>query len=158
MTAYETLLRLAYRTPADQSHYLTPQVLGAYADFERAKASEQSFRFERWRLGIAASLLHLLAELGDFELARRAAQVLHRALSSAHSPEDIDAQIGHEAKLFDQLYTNLYVNDDGEDLLDLFARTLDADTPALLEAVQNEAVDVARDLDFETEDDDAEDE
>ncbi|NML67467.1 hypothetical protein HHL22_19875 [Hymenobacter sp. RP-2-7] len=153
MTAYETLLRLAYRSPADQSRYLTPVALGAYAEFAQASAAEQSFRFERWRLGIASSLLHLLAELGDFELARRAAEVLHRALSTARSPEDIDQQIGREAKLFDQLYTNLYVNDDGEELLDLFARTLDADAPALLEAVQAEAVDIARELDFEVEDD-----
>ncbi|MGI4834079.1 MAG: hypothetical protein ACRYFK_11520 [Janthinobacterium lividum] len=152
MTAYETLLRLAYRSPADQSRYLTPQALGAYAAFEQASATEQSFRFEVWRLGIAGSLLHLLAELGDFELARRAAEVLHRALSTARSPQDIDEQIGREAKLFDQLYTNLYVNDDGEDLLDLFARTLDADAPAQLETVQAEAIDVARELDFEADD------
>lgn len=151
MTAYETLLRLAYRAPADQSRYLTPAALGAYADFERASAREQPFRFEVWRLGVAGSLLHLLAELGDFELARRAAEVLHRALSTARSPDDIDQQIGREAKLFDQLYTNLYVNDEGEELLDLFARTLDADAPALLEAVQAEAVDVAHELDFEAE-------
>jgi hypothetical protein len=80
--------------------------------------------------------------------------VLHRALSTARSPEDIDKQIGREAKLFDQLYTNLYVNDEGEILLDLFARTLDADAPALLGAVQAEAVEVARELDFEANDED----
>ena len=151
MTAYETLLRLAYRKPADQSRYLTPVALGAYGAFEQASAAEQSFRFELWRLGIAASLLHLVAELGDFEMARRAADVLHKALNTARSPEDIDQQIGRETTLFDQLYTNLYVNDDGEELLDLFARTLDADAPALLETVQNEAVEIARDLDFEAE-------
>lgn len=156
MTVYETLLRLAYRSPADQGRYLTPAALGAYAGFEAASSSEQPFRFEVWRLGIAASLLQLLAELGDFELARRAAEVLHRALSTARSPHDIDQQIGREAKLFDQLYTNLYVNDEGEELLDLFARTLDADAPALLATVQAEAVELARDLDFEAAEDDEE--
>lgn len=149
MTAYETLLRLAFRTPADQAHYLTPATLGAYPTFEQATPREQPFRFEQWRLGVASALLRLLADLGDHDEARRAADVLHRALSTAQSPADIDQQIGKENKLFEQIYTNLYVNDEGEALLDLFARTLDADAPALLAAVQAEAVDLARTLDFE---------
>ena len=156
MTTYETLLRLAFRTPADQAHYLTPATLGAYPAFERATPREQPFRFEQWRLGVAASLLRLLGELGDHDEARRAADVLHRALSTAQSPQDIDKQIGKENKLFEQIYTNLYVNDEGEALLDLFARALDADAPDLLDQVQHEAVDLARDLDFERPDEDDE--
>jgi hypothetical protein len=149
MSSYETLLHLAFREPADQATYLTPAVLGAYAGFEQAAPREQSFRFEQWRLGVATSLLRLLADLGDHEEARQAADVLHRALSTARSPEDIDKQIHKESKLFDQIYTNLYVNDEGEALLDLFARTLDADAPDLLAQVNYEAVDLARELDFE---------
>ncbi|WP_223651719.1 hypothetical protein [Hymenobacter psoromatis] len=149
MSAYETLLRLAFRTPAEAARYLTPAALGAYLTFEQATPREQPFRFEQWRLGVASALLRLLADLGDHEEARRAADVLHRALSTAQSPADIDQQISKENKLFDQIYTNLYVNDEGEALLDLFARTLDADAPALLAAVQAEAVDLARALDFE---------
>ena len=142
-------LRLAFRAPADQTQYLTPAVLAAATTFEQAPAREQPFRFEQWRLGVAASLLRLLADLGDHEEARRAAEVLHKALSTARSPEEIDKQIGREAKLFDQIYTNLYVNEEGEALLDLFARTLDADDPSLLAQVEAEAVDLARELDFE---------
>lgn len=153
MTAYETLLRLAFRAPADQASYLTPATLGAYPTFEQATPREQPFRFEQWRLGVAASLLRLLADLGDHDEARRAADVLHRALNTAQSPPDIDKQIGKENKLFEQIYTNLYVNDEGEALLDLFARTLDADAPDLLAQVQQEAVDLARELDFERPDD-----
>lgn len=149
MTTYETLLRLAFRDPADQEKYLTPAALGAYNSFEQAPAREQSFRFEQWRLGVAMSLLRLLADLGDHDEARRAAAVLHQALSTARSPEDIDKQIHKESKLFDQIYTNLYVNDEGEALLDLFARTLDADAPDFLAQVNAEAVDLARELDFE---------
>ena len=154
MTTYETLLHLAFRDPADQDKYLTPAALGAYAVFEQAPAREQSFRFEQWRLGVAMSLLRLLADLGDHEEARRAATVLHIALSTARSPEDIDKQIHKESKLFDQIYTNLYVNDEGEALLDLFARTLDADAPDLLAQVNAEAVDLARELDFEARNED----
>ncbi|MGI4740343.1 MAG: hypothetical protein ACRYG7_34660 [Janthinobacterium lividum] len=148
MTTYETLLHLAFRDPADQAQYLTPAALGAYAGFEQASAREQPFRFEQWRLGVAMSLLRLLGDLGDHDEARRAAAVLHKALSTAISPQDIDKQIGRENKLFDQIYTNLYVNEEGEALLDLFARTLDADAPDFLGQVEAEAVDLARELDF----------
>jgi len=151
MTTYETLLRLAFRAPEDVAHYLTPATLGAANGFEQASRAEQSFRFEQWRLGVAASLLRLLADLGDHDEARRAADVLHRALNTAKSPQDIDKQIGKENKLFEQIYTNLYVNDEGEALLDLFARTLDADAPDLLAQVEAEAVDLGRGLDFERE-------
>ena len=154
MTTYETLLRLAYRDPVDVTLHLTSSVLEAYDSFQQATAREQPFRFERWRLGVAASLLRLLADLGDHDEARRAAAVLHRALSTARSPQDIDQQIGREAKLFDAVYTNLYVNDEGETLLDLFARTLDADAPELLAQVEAEAVSVARELNFEREEED----
>jgi hypothetical protein len=154
MTSYENLLRLAFRAPADQEHYLTPAVLGAYAGFEQATPREQAFRFEQWRLGVATCLLRLLADLGEHDEARAAADVLHRALSTARSPEDIDKQIHKESKLFDQIYTNLYVNDEGEALLDLFARTLDADAPDLLAQVNDEAVDLARELDFEARNED----
>jgi hypothetical protein len=156
MTTYETLLRLAFRTPADVAHYLTPVTMSASTTFERAPKGEQSFRFEQWRLGVAASLLRLLADLGDHDEARRAADVLHQALNTAHSPQEIDKQIGKENKLFEQIYTNLYVNDEGEALLDLFARTLDADAPDLLAQVEDEAVVLARELDFEARNDDAE--
>ncbi len=156
MSPYETLLRLAFRSPEDVAHYLTPATLGAAAGFERASRADQSFRFEQWRLGVATSLLRLLADLGDHDAARRAADVLHRALNTARSPQDIDKQIGKENKLFEQIYTDLYVNDEGEALLDLFARTLDADAPDLLAQVETEAVDLARGLDFEREEDDEE--
>ncbi len=154
MSSYETLLRLAFRSPEDVAHYLTPATLGAAAGFERASRADQAFRFEQWRLGVATSLLRLLADLGDHDAARRAADVLHRALNTARSPQDIDKQIGKENKLFEEIYTDLYVNDEGEALLDLFARTLDADAPDLLAQVQAEAVDLARGLDFERNDED----
>ena len=155
MTTYETLLRLAFREPAAATQYLTPATLGAYIGFEQAAAREQPFRFEQWRLGVALSLLRLLGDLGDHDEARRAADVLHRALNTATSPQEIDKQIGKENKLFEQIYTNLYVNDEGEALLDLFARTLDADAPDFLGQVEAEAVDLARELDFESANDDA---
>ena len=57
--------------------------------------------------------------------------------------------MGRETRLFDQLYNNLYVNEQGEELLNLFGRTLEADAPALLDEIAREGVALARILDFD---------
>ncbi|WP_210519645.1 hypothetical protein [Hymenobacter terricola] len=148
MSPYEQLLHLAFTAPNDVKYYLTPATLQAYDQLRAAPPAQLPFRFEQVRLGLAMSLLKLVSELGDHDESRQVLDVLHRALSEARTPEDIDRIVGREARLFDRLYENLYVNEEGEELLNLFGRTLDADAPALLEAVAQEAVDLARTLDF----------
>lgn len=150
---YEQLLRAAFRTDADAAYYLTEPDTAAYATFEHAKHKDIAFRFERVRLGVAMSLLKLLTDLGDHEESRRVLDVLHRALS-ARSVADIDTIITRDAKLFERLYTNLYVNEEGEQLLHLFERTLDADTQPLMDAVIKEALALAEELDFDAVDED----
>ncbi|WP_152559885.1 hypothetical protein [Hymenobacter sp. IS2118] len=152
MTPYEQLLHLAFTAPNDVKYYLTPTTLRAYDLLQKAPTPERPFRFEQVRLGVAMSLLKLVSELGEHDESRQVLDVLHRALSEARSPEDIDRIVGREARLFDRLYENLYVNEQGEELLNLFGRTLDADAPELLEEVAQEAVDLARTLDFGSED------
>ena len=154
MTPYEQLLHLAFTAPNDVKYYLTPTTLLAYDHLRAAPPTELSFRFEQVRLGVAMSLLKLVSELGEHDESRQVLDVLHRALSEARSPEDIDRIVGREARLFDRLYENLYVNEEGEELLNLFGRTLDADAPELLEEVAQEAVDLARTLDFSPNDED----
>ncbi len=153
MTPYEQLLHLAFTAPNDVKYYLTPATLRAYDQLRAALPAERPFRFEQMRLGLAMSLLKLVSELGDHDESRQVLAVLHRALNEARSPEDIDRIVGREARLFDRLYENLYVNEEGEELLNLFGRTLDADAPALLEDVAQEAVDLARTLDFSPDED-----
>ncbi|GAC1369798.1 MAG: hypothetical protein NVS3B25_26830 [Hymenobacter sp.] len=153
MTPYEQLLHLAFTSPNEVKYYLTPPVLRAEDQLRAAPPFERPFRFEQVRLGLAMSLLKLVSELGDHDESRQVLDVLHRALSEARSPEDIDRIVGREARLFDRLYENLYVNEQGEELLNLFGRTLDADAPALLEAIAQEAVDLARTLDFSADED-----
>ena len=148
MTPYEQLLHLAFTAPNDAKYYLTPNALQAYDLLRKAPPAQLPFRFEQMRLGLALSLLRLVSELGDHDESRQVLDVLHRALSEARSPEDIDRIIGREARLFDRLYENLYVNEEGEELLNLFGRTLDADAPALLEEIAQEGVALARTLDF----------
>lgn len=151
---YATLLQLSFPDPADAGRYLSPAVRQAYATFAAAAPAEQPFRFEQLRLGVALCLLKLLADLGDHDESRQLLPVLHRALTESRSPADIDRIMSKEARLFDQLYNNLYVNEEGELLLDLFARTLDADHPQLLDEVIEEAVDLVPQLDFEHPEDD----
>jgi hypothetical protein len=148
MSPYEQLLHLAFTSPNDVRYYLTPATLQAHDQLRAAPPAQRPFRFEQVRLGLAMSLLKLVSELGDHDASRQVLDVLHWALAEARSPEDIDRIVGREAHLFDRLYENLYVNEEGEELLNLFGRTLDADAPELLEAVAREAVDLARTLDF----------
>ncbi|GAB3734992.1 hypothetical protein GCM10027594_16440 [Hymenobacter agri] len=150
MTPYEQLLHLAFTTPNDVKYYLTPTALRAYAELRTAPPAQRPFRFEQVRLGLAMSLLKLVSELGDHAESRQVLDLLHRALSEARSPEDIDRIVSREARLFDRLYENLYVNEEGEELLNLFGRTLEADAPELLDDIAQEGVDLARTLDFDT--------
>ncbi|WP_324676427.1 hypothetical protein [Hymenobacter sp. GOD-10R] len=152
---YEQLLRTAFRAEADVTTYITEPTRTAYAAFEQASKADLAFRFERVRLGVAMSLLKLLADLGDHEESRRVMEVLHKALR-ARSVADIDATITRDAKLFERLYTNLYVNEEGEQLLNLFERTLDADNQPLMDEVIAEALDLASELDFDASDEDDE--
>jgi len=154
MSPYEQLLHLAFTAPNDVRYYLTPNALRAYDALQTAAGPDRPFRFEQVRLGVAMSLLKLVSELGDHDESRQVLDVLHRALSEARSPEDIDRIVGREAKLFDRLYENLYVNKEGEELLNLFARTLEADAPSLLDAIAQEGVNLARTLDFDAHDED----
>jgi len=153
MTPYEQLLHLAFAAPNDAKYYLTPAARQAHDRLQAAPPTERPFRFEQMRLGLAMSLLKLVSALGDHDESRQVLDVLHRALSEARSPEDIDRIVGRDARLFDRLYENLYVNESGEELLNLFGRTLDADAPELLEAVAQEALDLARTLDFSPDED-----
>ena len=154
MTPYEHLLHLAFTASNDVKNYLTPTTLQAYDQLRAALPAQRPFRFEQVRLGLAMGLLKLVSELGDHAESRQVLDVLHRALGEARSPEDIDRIVGREARLFDRLYEHLYVNEEGEELLNLFGRTLDADAPELLEAIAQEAVDLARTIDFSPEEED----
>ncbi|MDQ2770772.1 MAG: hypothetical protein M3Y54_09745 [Bacteroidota bacterium] len=153
MSPYEQLLHLAFTAPNDVKYYLTPTALRAHEALRSAPPAQLPFRFEQVRLGLAMSLLKLVSELGDHAESRQVLDVLHRALSEARSPEDIDRIVSREARLFDRLYENLYVNEEGEELLNLFGRTLEADAPELLDEIAHEAVALARTLDFSQEED-----
>lgn len=149
-SAYEQLLHEAFRRAAEPRRFLAPLTLSAYDDMQRAPAPQLAFRFERVRLGVAMSLLQLLADLGDHEDSRRVVDVLQRALR-AGSVTDIDKTMHKEAATFERLYSNLYVNEEGEQLLHLFERTLDADSERAMDVIIQEALELAQELDFDRE-------
>lgn len=144
---YQRLLQTAFSAEADAAQYLHPTTLAAYRTFEQAGPQDLAYRFERVRLGVALALMKLLSDLGDLEESRRVLEVLHRALR-APSVAAIDATITKEANAFEKLYTNLYVNEEGEQLLNLFERALDADSQPLMDDVIREALRLAPTLDF----------
>ena len=155
-TTYDQLLHQAFPDPADAARYLSKPTLAAYHDLEHANRPELSFRFERVRLAVAMALMKLLADLGDHADSRAVLDLMHRALR-AGSTQEIDAIITKEGKLFDRLYSNLYVNEQGEELLNLFGDTLEVDSVAGMDALMADALALAQELDF-TQDDEDEDE
>ncbi|MBC6990477.1 hypothetical protein [Hymenobacter sp. BT491] len=150
---YKELLQIAFSTEAEAAYYLTDAEKAAYITFTKASGTERPFRFERVRLGVAMALMKMLADLGDHEESRHVLDLLHRALG-ARSAAEIDNIITRDAKLFERLFTNLYVNEDGEQVLHLFERTLDADTQPAMDEVIEDALAVAQELDFTREEED----
>ncbi len=165
VVTFETLLRLAFGERYDT--YFTETETTAYTRFERAvggrmppgaPAHELSFAFERVRLAVAMALLQLLLDLAHEahpdnhavdpaeDEAAIALHVLHRALREANSPPEIDAIVSAEADVFERLYTDLFVNEAGEQVLLLFERTLQADTRRELDGCLNEAAKLAQAL------------
>ncbi|MBC7448675.1 MAG: hypothetical protein H7330_11515 [Hymenobacteraceae bacterium] len=167
VVTFETLLRLAFGERYD--NFFTETETTAYTRFERAvngrlppgaPAHEPSFAFERVRLAVAMALLQLLLDLAheahpdgqppnaslDDDEAAVALKVLHRALREAHSPAEIDTIVAAEADVFERLYTDLFVNDAGEQVLLLFERTLHADTRRELDGCLSEAAKLAQAL------------
>ena len=150
---YQRLLELAFAAdPAAADRYLTPTTREAYHAFGQAAPADLAYRFERVRLGVALALLRLLAELGDMDEARQVLDVLKNALQ-APSVAGIDKAMQKGATTFDRLYANLYVNEDGEQVLHLFERTLDADTRLLMDDVIQEALQLVPTLDFSRDED-----
>ncbi len=161
VVTFETLLRLTFGERYDD--YFTSAETTAYTRFDRAasgrtlpkaSAAELSFAFERVRLAIAMALLQILLDLAHeahpddqppdpTDEAAVALAVLHRALREATSPPEIDAIVGAEAGVFERLYTDLFVNDAGEQVLLVFERTLQADTRRELDGCLSEAARLA---------------
>ncbi|KAA9338282.1 hypothetical protein F0P96_05440 [Hymenobacter busanensis] len=143
---FDRLLQLTFGP--NNTELLTPAAYSAYDEFEAAQPAEQPFRFERVRLLVAMSLLKALSDLGGPDDSHQVLLVLQRALQ-ARSTDEIDAIITKDAQRFEKLYTNLYVNDEGGQLLELFEETLSADTEPAMSHVIDDAAELISTLDFD---------
>ncbi len=168
VVTFETLLRVAFGERYDE--FFSAAETTAYSRLDRALQQADagvavSFAFERVRLGVALALLQLLIDLrdegetvvsipapdGPDDEARAVQRILHRALREAQSVEEIDGLVQAEASAFERLYTDLFVDDDGELVLLLFERTLAADTRRELDRCLTEAARLAEYLHTEPE-------
>ena len=113
----------------------------------RKVTGELHFYFEKIRLGVAIALMQIFMDLGGDETSSKVLEVLKKA-AKAPGVAQIDAIIQKESKIFDKLFQNLYTNTEGEMILDLFARTLEADSRKEMNQIVKETLQALENLDF----------
>ncbi|MFB9864156.1 hypothetical protein [Rufibacter immobilis] len=113
----------------------------------RKSQEEVSYRFERLRLGLGISLLQLLTDLGGDEESLQVRELLQEALQ-APSVKAIDQAIQKKGHVFEDLFTDLYVNTDAELVLALFEETLNASSKEETDELIDRALSLAEDLEF----------
>lgn len=113
----------------------------------RPASAELHFAFEKIRLGVAIALMQIFTDLGGEEISASVLIVLKKA-AKASSIAQIDTIIQKESKIFDKLFQNLYTNAEGELILDLFARTLDADSRGEMGQIVKETLRALENLEF----------
>ncbi|AKQ46115.1 hypothetical protein TH63_11505 [Rufibacter radiotolerans] len=159
VSPFQTLLNLVF---TQEQNDLQAQLDPLYQELEHAlqtaqpdrKSQEEvSFRFERLRLGVAIALLQLLTDLGGDEESAQVRDLMQEALQ-ATSIAGIDKVVQHKSHLFEELYTDLYVNHDAEYILSLFEATLNASTKEETDEIIEKALEVAEDLEFQADEDD----
>lgn len=106
-----------------------------------------SYRFERLRLGLCIGLMQLLTDLGGDEDSAQVRDLLDSALFAKNVPE-MDRVIQEKSNLFEELYTDLYVNPEAEDVLALFEETLAVSSKEEADAIIERALSLAQDLEF----------
>ncbi|ALI97972.1 hypothetical protein [Rufibacter tibetensis] len=156
---YQELLEQVF---GPEPNALRTEISPLYAELEKAlqeaspgrKSQEEvSFRFERLRLGLGITLMQLLSDLGGDEESNQVRDLLHEALGAA-SVQQIDGVIQKKSHLFEELYTDLYVNADAEHILGLFEETLNASTKEETDELIDRALEIAEDLEFQSDEDD----
>lgn len=108
---------------------------------------EVGFRFERLRLGVAIALIKAYARLADNEGAKDVLQLLQEAVKAKNTRE-IDKIIQKKIGLFDNLYHEIFVNEQREHLLALFEQTLDAASKEEIDELILEGLEALQEIDF----------
>ncbi len=156
---FELLLQQALHMP--QPDLFDKPVPDIFKNFDQAESqvrkgspvnNELHFAFEKIRLGVATALMQIFTDLGGGEISEKVLIVLKKA-AKATSIGQIDAIIQKENKVFDKLFQDLYTNTEGELILDLFARTLEADSRREIEQIVKETLLALENLEFPDEED-----
>ncbi len=113
---------------------------------------ELAFAFERLRLGIGTALIQVFTRLSENPESKLVVELLLQALD-AKSIEEIDQVMHNGVEAFDNLYTDVFVNKDRENMLALFEKNLEAENKAQLNGVLREALTLLDHIDWEQESD-----
>ena len=122
----------------------------AYKEFIKTnKATDElNFRFERVRLGVAIAFVKAYTRLADNETSIEALQILQEAIK-AKSSKEIDKIVQKKIAVFDNLYHEIFVNEEREQILGLFEATLDASSKEELDELMLEGLELLTAIDFE---------
>jgi len=161
----ELLLETAY--DSGEAPVLAEGAGSIYQDFEKThKASrtsagkatdELNFRFERLRLVIALAFVKAFTRLSHNEKSAEVLEVLQEALK-AKSTKEIDKIVQKRIATFDNLYHEIFINEQREQLLALFEQTLDAASKEALDELIFEGLDLLQEVDWEaSQDEDSDD-
>lgn len=155
--SFELLLQTAFHP--ETPHVFEDSATAVYHQLEQALrqsrvgrgdkvAEEVSFRFERLRLGVAIALIKAYARLADNEGAKDVLGLLLEAVKAKNTRE-IDKIIQKKIALFDNLYHEIFVNEQREYLLALFEQTLDATSKEELDDLILEGLETLQEIDFD---------
>src|SRR5688572_7883514 len=109
---------------------------------------ELAFAFERLRLGIGVALIQVFVRLSENPESKQVVELLLNGLE-AKSIEEIDKIMHDGVSAFDNLYTDVFVNKDREDILALFEKNLEAENKAQLNGVLREGLTLLDHIDWE---------
>ena len=107
-----------------------------------------AFAFERLRLGIGVALIQVFVRLSENPESKQVVELILKALE-AKSIEDIDRIMHEGVEAFDNLYTDVFVNKDRENILALFEKNLEAENKAQLNGVLREGLALLDHIDWE---------
>lgn len=151
----QLLLETAYDTEYPQ--VFEEGAINVYNKFEEAykifvktnkPTDELNFRFERVRLGVAIAFIKAYTRLADNETSIEALEVLQQAIK-AKSSKEIDKIVQKKISVFDNLYHEIFVNEEREQILGLFEATLDAGSKEELDELILEGLELLSSIDFE---------
>ena len=119
-----------------------------HRDQQKRPDEALSLAFERLRLGIGAALMQACARLSENPEAGKVVELLLKALKAKNIAE-IDKTMHDGVEVFENLYTEVFVNNDRERIMALFEQVLEVETRAQLNAVLRDSLEAIDEVDWE---------